>query len=50
MEKKYNVLDQYEDFVAGPFTEEEAMVYCETNGGMFLIELVDDEEEGDLDN
>jgi len=49
MEKKYNILDQYEDFVAGPFTEEEAMKYCENNGRMFLIELVY-EEKGDLDN
>jgi len=49
MEKKYNILDHYEDFVAGPFTEEEAMEYCEMNGGTFIIELVDDED-GDLDN
>lgn len=48
--KKYNVLDHYEDFVAGPFTEEQADAYCEDhkNEGPFILELADEDE--DLDS
>ena len=44
--KLYNVLDWYEDVVAGPMTEEEVERYCieHENEGPFLIEMVIDDD------